>query len=394
MTAETSAPLAGGLSTRRRTLAAAAAAHAVHDGCTDLIYVLLPLWQAEFALGYGALAALRGLYAGMTAGAQWPASRLAERWGVRTVLVLGTLMVAAGYALAGCSTGLIGLVGALLVAGLGASTQHPLASAAVARAFGGGNGARGPLGTYNFSGDIGKAAIPAAVGLALSLLAWRPVLAALAVLVGVAALVIGALLPTVAGAPTVKARPTGDTGQGGFGLLLAIGILDSGVRMGLLTFLPFLLSGKGADQSLIGVGLALVFLGGAAGKLACGWFAGRLGIIGTVVATEAATAILILALLGAPLPAALILAPILGIALNGTSSVLYGSVAQLAPPGRTERAFAWFYSATIGSGAATPVLFGLLGDHLGVSGATIATALAALLTLPFALLLAPRFRQA
>jgi MFS family permease len=388
------APLAEGVSTRRRTLAAASMAHAVHDGCTDLIYVLLPLWQGEFALGYGALAALRGLYAGMTAGAQWPASRLAERWGVRTVLVLGTLLVAAGYGLAGRSTGLVGLVGALLIAGLGASTQHPLASAAVARAFGGGKSARGPLGTYNFSGDIGKAAIPAAVGLALSLLAWRPVVASLATLVVLAALVIGAVLPAATGAPTTKTRAMTDAGRGGFGLLLTIGILDSGVRMGLLTFLPFLLSGKGAEQSLIGVGLALVFMGGAAGKLACGWFAERIGIIGTVVATEAATAVLILALLAAPLPAALVLAPVLGIALNGTSSVLYGSVAQLAPPGRTERAFAWFYSATIGSGAITPVLFGLIGDHLGVSGATIATALAALLTLPCALLLAPRFREA
>jgi hypothetical protein len=52
-------------------------AHALHDGYTDMIYVLLPLWQTEFGLGYGALAVLRGLYAGAMAGLQLPAGWLA-----------------------------------------------------------------------------------------------------------------------------------------------------------------------------------------------------------------------------------------------------------------------------------------------------------------------------
>ena len=33
-------------------LAVACGAHALHDGFTDLIYVLLPLWHAEFGIGY------------------------------------------------------------------------------------------------------------------------------------------------------------------------------------------------------------------------------------------------------------------------------------------------------------------------------------------------------
>ena len=36
----------------RRTMAVAGGAHILHDGFTDLLYVLLPLWQAEFGLGY------------------------------------------------------------------------------------------------------------------------------------------------------------------------------------------------------------------------------------------------------------------------------------------------------------------------------------------------------
>ena len=63
----------------RRTLLGAGLAHAVHDGYTDTIYVLLPIWQTEFALGFGALAALRGAYTGTMAALQIPAGRLAER---------------------------------------------------------------------------------------------------------------------------------------------------------------------------------------------------------------------------------------------------------------------------------------------------------------------------
>src|SRR5262245_48421611 len=89
------------LSPPRRTLTVAGVAHALHDGFTDLIYVLLPVWQAEFGLGYAVLAVLRGLYAGTMAVLQVPAARLAERIGGRAVLALGTALAALGYALAG-----------------------------------------------------------------------------------------------------------------------------------------------------------------------------------------------------------------------------------------------------------------------------------------------------
>jgi MFS family permease len=88
---------------RHRTLAVAGLAHALHDGYTDLIYVLLPVWQSEFALDYAVLALLRGVYAGLMAALQVPAGRLAERLGGRATLALGTAVAALGYALAGCS---------------------------------------------------------------------------------------------------------------------------------------------------------------------------------------------------------------------------------------------------------------------------------------------------
>src|SRR5262249_21904214 len=118
---------------RVRTLWAACAAHALHDGYTDLIYLLLPIWQTEFGIGFGALALLRALASATMALLQVPAGRLAERWGGRTTLALGTLLAAIGYFIAGWSAGLIGLCIALIAMGCGLSTQHPIASAAVSR---------------------------------------------------------------------------------------------------------------------------------------------------------------------------------------------------------------------------------------------------------------------
>ena len=146
-----------------------------------------------------------------------------------------------------------------------------------------------------------------------------------------------------------------------------IGVLDSATRTGFLTFLPFLLTGKGAGTTAVGGALSLVFAGGAAGKFACGALATRVGELRTVVLTEGATAAGILLLLASPLPLCMALMPVIGVALNGTSSVLYGSVPELAPPGREARAFGLFYSITIGAGAAAPTFYGAVADAMGVT---------------------------
>jgi MFS transporter, FSR family, fosmidomycin resistance protein len=377
-----------------RTLTVTGLNHALHDGYTDLIYVLLPVWQTEFALSYGLLALLRGLYAGAMAGLQIPVGRLAERIDGKTILMLGTMLSALGYVFAGLSGGIVGLGLALALSGAGSSTQHPIASVAVSRAYG--NAARGPLGIYNFSGDLGKAAIPALTSVLLVCMSWRHALLLLAFAGLLVAFCIARWMPAIGKGNASKSAVVSRAGAGGGGFhwLLAIGILDTAVRMGFLTFLPFLLRDKGASLPTNGFALALVFIGGAAGKFTCGWFGERVGMLRTVLLTEGGTAALILAVLLLPLTPAIVLLPLLGIMLNGTSSVLYGTVPELTPPHRTERAFALFYTGTIGSGAIAPVIYGLLGDALGSTAATVATAVTALAICPLALALAPHLADA
>src|SRR4051794_19339353 len=94
----------------RRALAVGCGAHALHDGYTDLIYVALPLWQAEFALPYAAVGMLRTVFTGTMAALQIPATLLAARVGAGTVLAAGTALAGLCFCLAGLSAGFPWLV--------------------------------------------------------------------------------------------------------------------------------------------------------------------------------------------------------------------------------------------------------------------------------------------
>jgi MFS transporter, FSR family, fosmidomycin resistance protein len=377
----------------RRALGLACGAHALHDGYTDLIYVMLPIWQHEFGLGFAALGLMKTVFSGTLAGFQIPSGLLAERFGAPIVLALGTALAGLGYCLAGFSSGVAPLVAALFVAGLGASTQHPLASSLIAHAFAGARSLKA-LGTYNFAGDIGKMTLPAAASLLFVVLPWREVLLLLGGLGVLAAIVIYVLIPRFAAAAAPRKSEAGAAAssrlsQFGFPLLLSVGVIDSATRMAFLTFLPFVLTAKGASLPTIGLALTLVFAGGAAGKLVCAFIGARIGTVATVWLTEAVTALGIVALLPLSLEAALLLLPLVGVALNGTSSVLYGSVPDLVEPARRQRAFGIFYTGTIGAGAVSPALYGLLGDAFGVPSALMVMAAVVLLTLPITLALRP-----
>src|ERR1700686_2086688 len=111
----------------RRTMAVACGAHVLHDGYTDLLYVLLPLWQAEFGLGYAEVGLLRALYVGAMAGFQIPAGAIAQRFGGPLILGLGTALASVGYLAAGASVGFAMLAGALIIGGMRSAAPGPTA---------------------------------------------------------------------------------------------------------------------------------------------------------------------------------------------------------------------------------------------------------------------------
>lgn len=385
--------------TERRALGVASGAHALHDGYTELIYVLLPLWQAEFGLSYAAAGMLRTTFSATMASLQIPASLAAERVGPALVLAAGTALCGFCFVLAGMSAGFVFLVAALFLGGVGASTQHPLGSALVAQAFMGARSLKA-LGTYNFAGDIGKMVLPVAGSLMLYVLPWRATAAILGVIGFVGAIAILLLLPktghvdpqkiTKESSRAASEGPSANDKRG-FSLLLALGALDGVVRAGFLVFLPFLMIGKGASVQTAGLALTTLFVGGAVGKLACAWLGARFGVIGAVVVTEVLTTASLLVVLYTPLVVCFLILPLAGAMLNGTSSLTYGSVPRFITAENRARAFGVFYTGALICSSLSPTVSGFVGDRIGLEAAVVLLAVFALSTLPIALSLRSRF---
>ena len=403
---------------RRPVLVSCSAAHAAHDGLTEALLVLLPMWAQTFGLSLTQTGTLKSLfYAAMTVG-QIPSGLISERFGERRLLALGTLGAAAGWLLLAEADGFRALCVALLVAGIGSSVQHPLASTLVIRACRG-ERVRAALGIYNFAGDAGKAIVPALLAVGIGLVGWRMSSTSCGIAMAFVALGVHLSLrrfvsdemPPAGGLPahpetslgrladeTPSApRTAAPSGWGivdrrDFTLLSVVAIIDASSRSGFLLLVPFLMVEKGLPVEHVGYAIMVIFAGGAAGKFACGFIAERLGTIRTIVITEVATALGIAAAIVAPMGVLWVLLAPIGLALNGTSSALYAAAGELAHEERQARTFGLFYTVTTAASAAAPIAVGVLGDavDLAVGAAIVAVWVAA--AAPIALGLRSRMR--
>lgn len=381
----------------RRTLATCCSAHALHDGLSDLTYVLLPLMAQTFGLSLAQVGLIRSAHRTAMAVFQIPAALVAERFGERTLLAFGTFLAGIAFLSLGYVSAFWAILAALFFAGVGSAVQHPLCSTIISHAYPA-EGRRAALGTYNFFGDVGKFAFGGAVSLLLVAgVSWQaPVAVYGAIGIATAAAVFLFIADTHAAksaahaaAPKPKVQGWGIRNRRGFTALCLIEILDSSTRTGFLTFIAFLLIDKGLPAGWAALSVPLILVGGMAGKLACGFLAERVGIVRTIVITEVATGTGILLTLALPALAAFLLLPLIGVVLQGTSSVLYATIGDLVEEERLPRAFGLFY--TLGSlcGIAAPLGYGLLGDIAGVDSAITVVGIAVLFTVPLCALLKP-----
>lgn len=364
---------------------------------SDLTYVLLPLLAQTFGLSLAQVGMIRAAHRTAMAAFQIPAGLIAERFGERNLLAAGTLIAGAAFVGLGYATGYWMILVALFFAGVGSAVQHPLCSTIISNAFPD-TGRRTALGTYNLFGDVGKFAFGGLLSLLLLTgLTWQgPV-----VFYGMAGMATAAAVlfwvagnSTVAAASTHTADPVtrggwGIRNQRGFIALCLIEIIDSSTRVGFLTLIAFLMIAKGLSNGWAALSVPLILVGGMAGKLACGLLAERVGIIRTIVITEIATGIGILCAVALPGMAAFLLLPLIGVALQGTSSVLYATIGDLVEQRRLPRAFGLFYTLGSVCGIAAPLGYGLVGDHVGVENAITLIGIAIFITLPLCAVLKP-----
>ena len=378
----------------RNTLVFASATHVWSDLFFSITVPLLPLIQSDpqLLLTYTQTGLLRSVQNGASAVLQVPVGYLGERTGEFWLLIGGNVWVAAGLVAMAAATTFPLLLGAALVGGLGGGTQHPLATSMVSRS----HDARGrstAVGTVNFAGDLGKLAAPALALLLAARYGWRGTLYAIGfaglgfmALAGLArrAIVSGQRAASTGG-PVAQVRESTDLRA--FGTLSGVGFLDSGTRAAALAFLPFVMKDKGLTDEQVFVMLLFLLAGGAAGKFVCGWLDDRFGSVPLIWGTKGLTALLLVASLAAPTYAVAPLMLVLGIGLNGTSSVLYATVSAFIPSRRRATGYGYYYTATEVGGTLAPIVYGRVADVFSLRAAVIAMGVVTSLILPASLAL-------
>jgi FSR family fosmidomycin resistance protein-like MFS transporter len=365
--------------------------HIWNDLFFALLVPLLPTIKDDLGLSFAEIGLLRSVFSGASAILQIPVGYLAESVGEFWLLVLGNVWVSVGLIGMGLSSAFPLLLVVSFLGGLGGGAQHPLGSSMVSRAYDGG-GRSTAVGTVNFAGDLGKMVAPLAALLAIPF-GWRAAVWS----VGLAGLVfMAASIPARRAVdigrpkPSSQAAVVGGTAKsqmGGFVVLSLVGFLDSGTRGASLVFLPFIMDAKGLGAGEISALLVLLFAGGAAGKYVVGWLGERFSSVTLIWATKGLTAtLLVLSLAASPL-ALVPLVLLLGVGLNGTSSALYASVAELIPDHRRARLYGFFYTTNEFGTVLAPLVYGVIADLFSLNVTVLVMGAAALVILPVSLTL-------
>ena len=133
--------------------------------------------------------------------------------------------------------------------------------------------------------------------------------------------------------------------------------------------------------------LTFLLAGGALGKFLCGWLDDRYGSMFLIWATKFITAVLLVYTLFVPSALLIPLMFVLGVGLNGTSSVLYSLVSLFIPSKNRSVGYGYYYTITESGGTLAPILFGIVADIFNIRKTIMLMGLSTLVILPASLIL-------
>jgi MFS family permease len=356
-------------------LIASCGAHLIQDGLGALQYVLLPILAQAFGLNYTQVGFLRAVSNSAMTLLEIPAGVLAERFGEIRLLIFGLLCAAVGYLGVAFAVDFYLIVIGFLIAGSGAAFQHSLASALISKSFDDA-GRRRSLGLYNAFGDLGKLAFTGIFSLAIGVgIGWNLIVTALC-LITLSFTVLLVLLSRRQSPQSAVPVDSSDDNEGDSkwgikhprrfsGLCITV-FLDTLAQSVFLTFIAFLLLEKGASEALASFAVVLALSGGMVGKFVCGYLAVRYGDRNAFRILQVMTLSGLVLLVLLPVLPILILLPIIGIAIQGSTTVTYGALADFIHRDRQSRGYAIIYTLSSLSAVVGPVVFGGLADVYGV----------------------------
>ncbi|MEZ5648233.1 MAG: MFS transporter [Alphaproteobacteria bacterium] len=338
---------------------------------------LFPFLQTALNVGFADLGVLVAAFYLASGSLQVPMGILVDRFGPAKVLILGITIQAIAILFMGMASSYWIIFILVLLLGAGNSVYHPADYAILA--------ARVPaqrlglaFSIHTFSGHLGWAAAPVAMGFIALNYGWQMAL----IVAGIGGLIAATLLLSnrrLLGMGALTALPTQSSKKSSFGLaqiltrpILACFVFFMLFSMALTGFQSFFVSAAHAwHNTPIGdanLGLTCFFIGSATGLLLGGVAADR-GITPVIIATfgfgASALGILLVGYFG---PAGLLLAGSLAVTGFGHGAVAPSRdllVRSVTPPGATGKVFG-FVSVGLDIGSiSTPLLYGWIMDHGG-----------------------------
>ena len=359
------------------TLTLLSVAHAAIHAQSALMPLVYPIVIVQFGLN----AADIGTFIAITTavgGTMQLAYGFLTRYIARPVLLAGgQLLFGASLVVGGLSQSVAQLLGAISVARIGASPQHPVGNALLSDLYPAER--RGfAISAHISGGNVGTILVSFVGGALLLAVGWQATLA----LFGIPALVIGLLVVLFVredhAAYRERARASGSVrshlrevvGRRDLRLILGASLVAAGGR-GLDIVAPFMvlyLAGPlGFDDSTVGLLYALLLVGAVVGPILAGMISDRIGRRRTLVAYYLLSAVGITAftIAGANL---LILVPLLlpfGTAVFSESPVLQAYLADRATGPMRDVAFAVYFTFAFGIGAFWAFIIGQVAANLG-----------------------------
>jgi FSR family fosmidomycin resistance protein-like MFS transporter len=359
----------------KRAMTALSGGHLAVDFASGSVPALIPFLTDRFDLNY-AFAAMLLLASTVSSSLVQPLFGLwSDRRGALWLIPGGTILSAVGIGLAAITPWYPVVLVLVFAGGLGVAAFHPEGSKYAAYASG--RKRASGMSYFNIGGNTGYALgtfvtglLIAAIGMGGGLVAMIPVAVAAALLLRFMSQ-FAALTP---------ARATGSAAHGeddrhAMALLGAVIALRSIAWFTLLAFVPLWVESLGHSKAYGNRLLFLMLLAGAAGTLALGPVADRVGLRRTLVVTQALIPpfMLVFVYVGG-IPGAIALLPV-GICVVGTFGVTM-VLSQLYLPRHIGMASGLSVGLAMGIGGVAAVVLGAVADAIDLKTALTISAIA------------------
>ena len=346
--------------------------HVLSDFLFALMVPILILIKDDpnLPMNYTQIGVIRMLHTGSAGLSQIPFGLITNLFNEGWLIIVGNAWVTIGLIILSYVQTYPSIVFISLVGGIGGGAQHPLATNLVSRSYENKNQSTA-IGTVNFAGDIGKILAPLCGTFILATLGWRKGLKVTGIstliFIFICSLSVLKHFKYFTSKTTSNKIPDIYKPSLPFIVLCCALFIDSGIRTAAITFIPFALKSIDLDTDNVLFLLTSLLIGGAIGKILCGWLNERYNFISIVLFTKGTTALIFFMFMFAEKLPLIPLMLVLGLGLNGTSSILYGQVGKTVPIDSRSSSYAYLYTlGEIGS-ATFPFLIGVLSDIYSIT---------------------------